>query len=78
MSENKRTKIKQGITDGNRQMEREDGFFDDFCRGSISAVADQCYRGRWQRERAEAIMTEAEPIDTPDKISFFPGKRFAV
>lgn len=29
------------------------------------------------RERAEAIMTEEEPIDTPDKISFFPGKRFA-
>ena len=29
------------------------------------------------RERTDAIMTEAEPIDTPDKIRDFSGKRFA-
>jgi hypothetical protein len=28
------------------------------------------------RERTDAIMTEAEPIDTPDKIRDFSGKRF--
>ena len=71
MPENACAKVQQGITERNRQMKRPYGFFDNFGRGSVSAVADQGF------QRTDAIMTEAEPIDTPDKIRDFSGKRFA-
>ena len=76
MPENACAKVQQGITERNRQMKRPYGFFDNFGRGSVSAVADQGFTEDG-RERTDAIMTEAEPIDTPDKIRDFSGKRFA-